>query len=353
MNRRLFLLILLLLGSTNPAAGTDVVDWVSNIQWVPTEEEIRKYRRSWNPLTNGPILISGVDISPEGQYHAHPFFFAQISDRQYRNQLTTRTYPPSARLYSLSPLVNFAYGWSDHIETELSFKGLAFTQNGPGDKEATSVGPADTSIFIKYRPIIQDPDGWRPSLTTFNQIVLPTDKWTGTAKPPGGFTPIGRLPSTKFGALTWTEGLETRKNLRPFRISAGVFYSYHFPGHEEGLNTYPGDIINTRLIIEHILDDKRGFGYSLEFAGLHQLTWRADGHPVNVHPLDGLNTQNRTSSLNIIGVEPAIQFKIAENIVGAAGVLVPIAGQNTAAGIFPNFSIYFYGARGGKKPVMR
>src|ERR1041384_8080721 len=30
-------------------------------QWVPTQEEIRNYRNSWNPLSNGPILLSAVD----------------------------------------------------------------------------------------------------------------------------------------------------------------------------------------------------------------------------------------------------------------------------------------------------
>jgi hypothetical protein len=346
MSRHVILVILFLFASLGTTIGT--IETACAFDWVPSEEEIRKYRRSWNPLTNGPILISGVDISPKGQYHAHPFLFGQYSERGYGNQLTTKTKDSGSTLYSISPLVNFGYGWSDHIETELSLKALAYTQNGPGDKEATVFGPADTSFFIKYRPIVQDPDGWRPSVTTFNQIILPTEKWFGTKTPAGGFTPIGRLPSTKFGSLTWTEGLEMRKNLRPFRISGGVFYSYHFPGHEDGINTYPGDIMNTRLIIEHILDDAKGFGYNLEFVGLHVLPWRADGHPVNVHPTGGLNTQFQTSSSHTIGVEPAIQFKFTENIVGAAGVLIPIAGQNSLSGIFPNFSIYFYGSKSGK-----
>jgi len=319
-------------------------------EWVPSEDEIQKYRRVWNPMSNGPILISGVDISPKGQFHAHPFIFAQLSESRYGNKLSTNRQPTNAHLYQIAPQVDFAYGWTDHIETELSLKWLAFWEKdtgkfnrGEGGPWTTSTGPADISIFIKYRPIVQDPDGWRPSVTTFNQIVLPAEKWFGTDKPSGGFAPLGRLPATRFGSITWTEGIEFRKNLRPFRISGGMFYSYSLPGHEEGVNKYPGDLVNTRLIIEHILDDKKGFGYNLEFVGLHGLTFRADGHPVNAGGINGFTT---------LGVQPTIQFKFTETIVGAAGVLVPIAGQNSLAGIFPNFSIYFFGSTTGK-PRMR
>ncbi len=49
--------------------------------WVPTDEEIKKYRQGWNPFSNGPMFISGVDIHPKGQFTAHPFIFSQI---QYR-----------------------------------------------------------------------------------------------------------------------------------------------------------------------------------------------------------------------------------------------------------------------------
>ncbi|MGH7230574.1 MAG: hypothetical protein ACREJU_04355, partial [Nitrospiraceae bacterium] len=37
--------------------------------WVPSDEEIRKYRRSWNPFSHGPVLLSAVDIQPKGQLH--------------------------------------------------------------------------------------------------------------------------------------------------------------------------------------------------------------------------------------------------------------------------------------------
>ncbi len=51
-----------------------------------------------------------------------------------------------------------------------------------------------------------------------------------------------------------------RKPLSPFRISGGAFYSSHSLGSEAGQTTYPTAPVSTRLIIEHILNDTRGFG---------------------------------------------------------------------------------------------
>ncbi|HEU4683496.1 MAG TPA: hypothetical protein VFS39_03225, partial [Nitrospira sp.] len=43
---------------------------------VPTDEEITKYRQSWNPFSEGPLLIQSVDIHPQGQLSVRPFLFS-------------------------------------------------------------------------------------------------------------------------------------------------------------------------------------------------------------------------------------------------------------------------------------
>jgi len=201
----------------------------------------------------------------------------------------------------------------------------------------------DFSLVMKYRPIVQDQDTARPSVTFYQQIVLPTSRWTGTERPPGGFAPLGRLPATRFGELGFTEGLTFRKNIKPFRISGGVFYTYAAPGSDGPTTTYVGDTINTRLIFEHFLDDKRGIAYNLELVTVHTATWRIDGHDIN---------RGSKSGSTVIGIEPAIQFRFSDNLVGAVGVLFTVAGQNAADAFYPNFSLQWYWNRSGKA-VMR
>ncbi len=323
-----------------------LVPSASALEWVPTDDEIMKYRKSWNPLSNGPMFTSGVDVHPQGQFTFHPFIFSQVSEKRFGNQLTDNRSSASVHSYQVAPVVTMAYGLTDHVELNVGLSGSAFWarstdqfNRGRGGPWTTDTGMGDTQIYLKYRPIVQDPDGWRPSVTTFNMIVLPTSRWvTGTESPPGGFAPLGRLPASRFGALTWTEGVLMRKNLRPFRLSAGVFYSYHLPGSDAGQNTYAADIVNTRFIIEHILDDQRGFGYNVEFVGFHGLPWRADGKQINVGGRNGFNS---------LGVQPTIQYRLGDHWVGAFGCLFTVAGQNTQDAIYPNFSLYYYWSKSG------
>ena len=100
--------------------------------------------------------------------------------------------------------------------------------------------------------------------------------------------------------------------------------------------TTNSDIINTLAIAEWIADDKRGLGFALEFLSVHGLSWRADGHSLNIHP----------KSYQLIGLEPSIQYTLFHgpggSLVAAAGCLFTLAGQNDINAIYPNMSIYYY-----------
>lgn len=312
----------------------------SAMDWVPTDEEIKKYRQSWNPLSHGPVLLQAVDTQPKGQLSVREFLFSQFGNSSFGNQLQFATEAKSGpvQLTQLSPSVNASYGLTNHIELGAAVSVNAFWASANG-QDTSDVGLGDTSLIMKYRPIVQDPAGWRPSITHYTQIVLPTSRWADAEKPPGGFAPLGRLPSTRFGEFGLTQGLMARKNLEPVRISAAVFYSYAAPGENNGTTTYAGDLINTRLIFEHILDDKNGFGYNIEISTLHGLTWRADGHAVNAGQKNGFT---------IIGVEPALQWNFSQNWLVAVGCQFTVAGQNAINAIYPNLSVFWFWDKSGK-----
>jgi len=311
-------------------------------EWVPSDEEIQKYRNSWNPFSHGPLLISSPDIQPKGQWYVRPLIFSQIGSSNIGNKFggAWDAKPGPVHLYSVqAPFVQMAYGLTNHLELvgQTSISAFWARQDGQTTNDA---GLGDSSIILKYRPIVQDPDTWQPSINWFNQISLPTGRWADTDKVPGGFSPIGRFPSTRFGEISLTTGFAFRKNREPYRWSGGVYYTHSAPGSQDGKTTYPGDLINTRLIFEHILDDKHGFGYNLEFVTLHGLTARADGKPVNAGQKSGFST---------IGVEPALQWRFGDtNFAGAAGVLFTVAGQNSINAIYPNFSVFYYWSETGK-----
>lgn len=314
--------------------------------WTPSQEEIQKYRHSWNPLSYGPLMVISADLHPQGQCNLRPFFYSQVTEKRFGNDLSVNRTASATHSYAISPLVTGGCGVTDHVEVGFALSGSSFWardstmfNNGQGGPVTTNTGLGDLTLGFAYRPIIQDPDGWRPSVTPITLIALPTSKLTDTKSPPGEFLPLGRLPASRFGKPTFTEGVLFRKNLRPFRISGGIHYSYHLSGSEDGQNTYVSDVINTRLTFEHIVDDQKGLGYNLEFVGLHGVPFRLDGQEINRGLKHGFTS---------IGIEPAIQFKLTESLAGSAGVLFTVAGQNALDGIYPNFSLFWFWSKTGK-----
>lgn len=153
-------------------------------EFFPSNEDILTYRKSWNPLSNGPILLTAVDINPKGQFHSQYFVFSEIGHQMFENKLTTHLNDASFHLTAVEPLLTLGYGLTDHLEFDAAFTGLYFDSSQAttaGNRtSSSSVGLGDTALYLKYRPIIQSPNSWRPSVTIYNQLGLPTSDWAGT-----------------------------------------------------------------------------------------------------------------------------------------------------------------------------
>jgi hypothetical protein len=338
-------------------------------RFFATPQELQKYRKSWNPFSHGPILANSPDVQPQNQWLVQFFLFSAFGDKKFPNQLTTSSEPAAINLMAASPTLFIGYGITDNIEVDLvpslimydakpnsAFSGTPTLPNvssgGHGATSKSEFGLGDTAIYLKWRIRVQDPDTWHPTFTNYFQVTLPTSEWAGTDPIPGGFSPLGRLPATKFGGLGLTEGLMFRKNIEPFRFMASAYYTYTAPGSTttpgstESHNTYNGDIVNTRLIAEWIADSKRGLGFAMEFLSVHGLPFRLDGHDLNLNP----------TSFSLIGVEPSVQYTVFHDESGglavAAGAIFTIAGQNNLDAIYPNISMYYFWSKKGA-PLMR
>ncbi len=303
-----------------------------SIACATMDDDIAMYRKSWNPLTAGPQLVSSADTMASGQFFLRLYSYNEIGYGQFGNtwSVTTRSLPRS--LAAVNPQLELSYGITNRFEFEVYFSEVSFWSSGNNQPAQSAGGLGDTTTFVKYRLLVQQPDTWQPSLTETFFIALPTSDWAGTPKIPGSFNPLGRLPATRAGSPVFTEALLTRKNIRPFRLSGGIFYSYGPPSSSNGTTQYFSDIFQYRLAIEHILDDKRGFGYALELLGLHGLPFRLDGHEVNVKP----------QNFGLVGIQPTVEINLTERLIGAFGILFTVAGQNDIAAIYPNFSLYYY-----------
>jgi hypothetical protein len=300
-----------------------------------SESAIARYRKIWNPFSAGPELVSSADLQVQGQLFLRPYIYSELVYGQF-GAWSVGSSGLNQKLYAIAPQIEFSYGILDWLEYEMYVPENSWWQTaGGGEPAKDGHGFGDITAFLKWRFHVQQPDEWVPSLTQVLFVTLPTSDWfgpLGTPPIPGGFAPLGRLPATHFGAPELTEAILFRKNLQPFRVSGGVYYSYGLPSSTNGVSQYYGDIFQYRLAFEQFLDDSKGLAYAVEVVGIHGLPFRLDGKSIDA---------GRTS-FGLLGVQPTIEYNFTDRIVGAAGVLVTAAGYQDVAAVYPNLSVYYY-----------
>lgn len=304
------------------------------------KEDIDKFRRSWNPVSAGPMFTAGIDVPAKGKLVFHPYLFGQIAHQQVGNQLGGSKSDAPVHLNGWIWLALTSYGLTDSVEATLAVTWVDWwttQQNANASQRHNAQSLGDTTLLFRHRVIVQDSDSWRPTVTLFHSLYTPTGRWTGISGFPGGIPPLKRIPQTRGGDLTVTEGIMLRKNLRPFRIMATAYYSYGAPWNPQGHTLYGGDLINWRVMIEHLLNEERGFGYIIEVVGLNGLPFRLDGHKTNV-PAPG---QTSAQTFSTIAIGPTLEYRLGKDYLIAGGVLFTAVAQNYFDAIYPNFTMSY------------
>lgn len=300
-------------------------------------EALSAYQHSWNPLTAGPNLVSYADTLPEGVFNARFFFYSRFTQAQYTDSGGITGLPPGFHETQLLALEAMYFGVGSNTELAI-LPSLIGTFSSIDGLSTNGVGLNDLTLGIKHRWIIQNPDSARPSFASFLFLTLPTTAWLGTPVPKGGLPPISVLPSTHFGSPSLTGTLLLRKNIRPFRFYGGLYYTYSFPGVESLTATDPrffaqfGDLIQYRMAVEDVINDKHGLGLVLEVVGLSELPFSVDGIPINTTP----------TNFNLIAVQPTLEVNLTPKLALSVGVLLPAWGNNEYLATTPNFSLWYY-----------
>jgi hypothetical protein len=302
--------------------------------FFPSDEALDKYQQSWSPSTHGSLFIPVAETLPKGQLSLTAFTVGQIGDGQYHNTFTTHVSPSTVNTNSVVPGGILSYGLTKHINIGGGLSAIYWKATDAVSGPSSSGGLGDTSLFLTARTLVQDPETWRPSLSLYSRISLPTSRWSGTDPPPGGFEPFSIRPSTRFGALSLTEGLLVTKNFQPVRVTSAIYYTYNTPGSESGESTteYPGDLLDVRVSGEYVFDEKRGFG--ILFGGLVRqgLPYRLDGHDINVTPVN----------FSLVGLSLGFEYRMTPTLLAMVGCLFTVAGQNDVHAFYPGFSLKYY-----------
>ena len=299
----------------------------------PSEDALDKYRRSWTPITHGSLLIPVAETPPKGRLILSSFVFGQVGDGQYHNTLTTRVSAAPVNTNSAVPGGMVIYGLTDYVSMGAGLSGIYWKSTDVAGEHNSTTGLGDTSLFLNTLHRVQDPETWQPSFSLYHRISLPTSHWAGTQPPPGGFEAFSIRPSTRFGALSLTEGLVVTKNFRPVRVSSAIYYTYNTPGSQFGgtETAYVGDLLDVRMSLEHVFHEDRGFGVLLGALVRQGLPYRLDGHDLNVSPVN----------FSLIGVSAGLEYRFTPNLLANVGCLFTVAGQNDVHAFYPGLSIKY------------
>ena len=299
---------------------------------------MQKFHRSWNPQTHGSMYIASADLQAQGQWGLWAFAYGKLTSHQFGSSLAaTGTGAPFHQdAIALGTVID--YSLTDHVTLSVSAALTSWDSDRPSGNQSSgrenATGLDDIGLIMVTRHLVQDPDGWQPSVGTFSRISLPSSRWAGMPSIPGGFIPVTPRPSVRHGALAFTEGPTFRKNLEPFRLSGMVMYTYHAPGSEGDKTVYPGDFLDARVGLEYVAQDKQGFGLLVDGVVQAGLPYRLDGHAITTDHKDFV----------LIGTAVAVEYRFTPEWVGSIGALFPLAGQSTMDAIYPSFSIkYFWG----------
>lgn len=319
-----------------PGPGDPALSWNGS-------DALAAYRKSWDPLTAGSNFAMEADTLPPGELNTRFFAYGTLAAGQYGPNGGIRNLPAGAYQYQLLGLTSIFYGVIDNVQVGLFPALLGTFASVPQSPAAraqrlSSFGLDDLTLGAKYRFMIQNPETPRPSLAVAVFPTLPTAAWTGNEVPKGVLPPFSVIPEARGGSPALSGGLLLRKNVRPLRFSADVFYSYGFPN---GATKF-GDLVQERMAVEDILDDRDGMGLVMDFVGLQGLPFSIDGAPLTVGP----------RNFNFFGFQPSFEINPTPSLTLLAGVLFPVAGSRELVSFSPNVSLYWYWNR-GNSPVAR
>ena len=323
------------LGLTPPSAYEED----RNKDLIPDLEPLEPVYLPWGPNTSGPNFTGTAEVEPVGSFFIEPYWFDYIQ--------------PGLGFSSLSMPERISIGLMENWEFDMS---IPFVSNHgsapttPNGQSINSFGMGDTLLWVK-RQLTSDADVYhfwaRPAVTIEGQVTLPTGHFLNLNPQLYGVD--------QTGDGTYNEGLYVilRKHFKPF-----MFYLQVGDIIENPTDVGPGFTFNNGLAVtgasqsvlngnllyyagalEHVLNDKWGAGYVLEFFGESQSGQSLFGAA-------------NAPAWSFFWIDPAIEFSWpnegAVTVTWGAGIALPVYQSNYPQTFTPlgTVTIYYNGPFG-------
>ncbi len=236
---------------------------------VPDLDEMSPSYLSWGPNTSGPMFTGTAEVEPVGSFFYEPYWFDYLN--------------PGLGMSSLAMSQRLSIGLIKNWEFDISVPFVVNQAGAPTTPGPTvnAFGMGDTLVWVKNQ-LTSDADPYhffaRPALTVEYQFTLPTGHFLNLNPQLYG--------EDQTGDGTFNEGiyLLMRKHFKPFMLyleagdiienptQVGTGYTFN---NSIQTTASPQTVIDGNLLwfsgaFEHVLSDKWGAGYVLEFFGESQ-----------------------------------------------------------------------------------
>ncbi len=275
--RRFFLTIALWLTllagiSATPARADEATEGPQDVNGdlIPDLAEMAPHYLSWGPNTSGPMFTGTAEVEPVGSFFYEPYWFDYLQPGLGFSSL----YMPQR--ISIGLIKNWEF---DVLVPFVANQGTSPTT--PSGMTINAFGVGDSIVWLKQQ-LTNDADPYhfwaRPALTLEYQFTLPT----------GHFLNLNPQMHTvdQTGDGSFDEGLYLvmRKHFKPFmlylelgdiienptQVGAGFTFDNALVTTPQAQTVVNGNLLWFSGAFEHVLNDKWGAGYVLEFFGESQ-----------------------------------------------------------------------------------
>ncbi len=323
------------LGLTPPSAYEED----RNKDLIPDLEPLEPAYLPWGPNTSGPNFTGTAEVEPVGSFFIEPYWFDYIQ--------------PGLGFSSLSMPERISIGLMENWEFDMS---IPFVSNHgsapttPVGQSINSFGMGDTLLWVK-RQLTSDADVYhflaRPAITIEGQFTLPTGHFLNLNPQLYGVD--------QTGDGTYNEGLYVivRKHFKPFMfylqvgdiienptdVGPGFTFNNGLSVTSSSQSVLNGNLLYYAGALEHVLNDKWGAGYVLEFFGESQSGQSLFGAA-------------NAPAWSFFWIDPAIEFSWpnegAVTVTWGAGIALPVYQSNYPQTFTPlgTVTIYYNGPFG-------
>lgn len=121
-------------------------DRATAFEWFPSDQEMEKFRRSWNPQTHGPLLVSPADLQSQGRWLLWSFAYGQITNGRFGGSLSPTGSGTPFHQDVIAPGAVLFYGLTDHVSVGVSAAMISWIPIGwAGPAQAGSMPPGSTT----------------------------------------------------------------------------------------------------------------------------------------------------------------------------------------------------------------